>query len=505
MAAPLSPRWQHLLAWSLFGGLLAAAVAYDRLGTVPDAAPGPAAAIPPVTDGGVAQRKTRFFAFLRPKVEAENARIASQRQRLLEARERLKRGETLPAAERRWLAELAGRYRVQPPEEGWTAARLRPLLRKVDTVPVPLVLAQAAIESDWGRSRFARQGNNLFGLWCFEQGCGLVPLRREPGKSHEVASFASVQAGVRQYLLNLNRHPRYTELRGLRAAARRAGAAPSALELAAGAPEGSEAADRLWDLLVEAGSLETVLAQGETDLDVVERLARRMGGDAAPALLDAMAEAEDRSLRGRLFALVSDLGAGVAGHAVRRLDDDRWFVVRNMLSLLGEISSPEEAGFDPRRFVDHSHPAVREEAYRLLFRGGAEPGLVAEGLRDSAPRVVRAALAAAGPDPREPVLEHVLDLLDDPVDEKTERAAVRAVSRSDDPRVRDRLIDRCREHRFLWRLFRGPLAPPGPVALESLAVLAAGPFDDGTVEKLVEAARASDDESYRRAAEGRRP
>jgi Bax protein len=232
MALPSSAGWQNAAAWALFGGALLAVVAYDRLAS--PTAQQPAAAVPPVVSTDVAERKQRFFAFLTPKIEAENARIRAQRQRLQDLRARLKQGRNLTARQKSWLRDLASRYRVSLPDEELRAPALRPLLQKVDTVPEPLILAQAAIESNWGRSRFARQGNNLFGLWCFEKGCGLVPLRREAGKSHEVESFASVQAGVRKYLLNLNRHPRYSELRELRAAARRANTAPSALELAAG-------------------------------------------------------------------------------------------------------------------------------------------------------------------------------------------------------------------------------------------------------------------------------
>lgn len=231
MPFSLPPRWQHVLAWGLFGGLLVAAIAYHRLSPPPQRAP--AAAPEPAATGTVAERKERFFDSLRPKVAGENERIRAQRERLKALHGRLDSGGSLDGGERRWLDELARRYRVNLPDRPGPGD-LTPLLRKVDTVPTALVLAQAAIESNWGRSRFAREGNNLFGLWCFQEGCGLVPLRREGGKSHEVENFSTVQAGVRQYLLNLNRHPRYEELRQRRATARRDGRSPNATDLAAG-------------------------------------------------------------------------------------------------------------------------------------------------------------------------------------------------------------------------------------------------------------------------------
>jgi Bax protein len=172
-------------------------------------------------------------------VAVENARIRDQRERLLDLRTSLRRGQGLADGQRRWLQGLAERYRVPLPDRP-APADLSPLLRRVDTIPAGLVLAQAAIESNWGRSRFARQGKNLFGLWCFRPGCGLVPRRREAGKSHEVAAFTTLQAGIRQYLLNLNRHPAYRSLRQLRAEARRQGRKPRPATLAAGLEDYSQ-------------------------------------------------------------------------------------------------------------------------------------------------------------------------------------------------------------------------------------------------------------------------
>jgi Bax protein len=90
------------------------------------------------------------------------------------------------------------------------------MLGKVNVLPQGLVLVQAANESAWGTSRFARQANNYFGQWCYSQGCGIVPLKREQGASHEVAKFSSAQGSIRAYFMNVNRNPAYRELRELR-------------------------------------------------------------------------------------------------------------------------------------------------------------------------------------------------------------------------------------------------------------------------------------------------
>jgi Bax protein len=78
------------------------------------------------------------------------------------------------------------------------------------------VLAQAANESNWGRSRFAEDFNNYFGIWCFKKGCGVVPNKRDDNASHEVASFKSLEECIDYYVLNINRSYAYEDLRLLR-------------------------------------------------------------------------------------------------------------------------------------------------------------------------------------------------------------------------------------------------------------------------------------------------
>ncbi|MDX8381543.1 MAG: glucosaminidase domain-containing protein, partial [Ghiorsea sp.] len=114
------------------------------------------------------------------------------------------------------------------------------LLKRVDTVPLELVLSQAANESAWGTSRFARKANNLFGQWCFTKGCGLVPSRRNAGSTHEVAAFKSPQLSVRSYLRNLNTGRVYKDLRTIRAQKRAQGKTATAFELAEGLNKYSE-------------------------------------------------------------------------------------------------------------------------------------------------------------------------------------------------------------------------------------------------------------------------
>jgi len=182
----------------------------------------------------VKTKKRKFFNALRPMVIEENKRIEQQRNSLLQ----LQQIKSRSAAEEKQIDALLDRYRLERGKDGivpWTG-----LLKRVDTVPMELVLSQAANESAWGTSRFAREANNLFGQWCFTKGCGLVPSRRNPGTTHEVAAFKSPQLSVRSYLNNLNTGRVYADLRTIRAKKRAAGQTATAYDLAGGLTKYSE-------------------------------------------------------------------------------------------------------------------------------------------------------------------------------------------------------------------------------------------------------------------------
>ena len=108
------------------------------------------------------------------------------------------------------LDELATKYRLKKP------ATIEDLLTVIDILPPSLVLAQAANESNWGRSRFAEDFNNYFGIWCFSKGCGTVPKQRDANANHEVANFNSLKACIDYYVLTINRNYAYQNLRLIR-------------------------------------------------------------------------------------------------------------------------------------------------------------------------------------------------------------------------------------------------------------------------------------------------
>jgi len=157
------------------------------------------------------QKKQRFFTSLKPIIESENERIFLQREKLF----RLKSGSRLSGRKLAWLTQLASEYGLaitgQPSSSNWKTLQAR-----VDIIPVEMALVQAANESAWGTSRFARQGNNYFGQWCYQKGCGIVPKHRTAGATHEVQRFENVKHSVRTYMKNINTTRAYAEFRNIR-------------------------------------------------------------------------------------------------------------------------------------------------------------------------------------------------------------------------------------------------------------------------------------------------
>ena len=148
-------------------------------------------------------RKEVFFNYLLPAIYEKNAEILALRESIL--------NNELSSSQ---LDELATKYRLQKP------STIEDLLTVIDILPPSLVLAQAANESNWGRSRFAEDFNNYFGIWCFVKGCGTVPKHRDANAKHEVANFHSLKACIDYYVLTINRNYAYQDLRLIRKAHR---------------------------------------------------------------------------------------------------------------------------------------------------------------------------------------------------------------------------------------------------------------------------------------------
>ena len=167
-------------------------------------------------------KKQQFFDFLQGYVRYENGSVSDLRLQLRNYADVIDSGAPLSGRERDWVADLAIAYNVDT-DTTTDRVLVNELLLKVDVIPASIVLAQAANESAWGTSRFALEGNNVFGQWCFVEGCGIVPNRRVEGATHEVKSFDTIEDAIESYFLNINSHPLYIGFRQERARLRQLG------------------------------------------------------------------------------------------------------------------------------------------------------------------------------------------------------------------------------------------------------------------------------------------
>lgn len=202
--------------------LLAGLPGYDLAAVKAGLSPAPRLELDQVPDALIAlgageARKDAFVSVVLPLVLQVNEEISQARSRVVGLARSVEAGRTLPRTERHWLETQFDRYKVEYGD-------FPRLLRRLDVVPPSLALAQAAIESGWGSSRFAREGNALFGQWTWNASSpGIDPLDRAEGKTHRIRAFDSPLAAVRAYVRNLNTHTAYAGLRQLREAQRNSG------------------------------------------------------------------------------------------------------------------------------------------------------------------------------------------------------------------------------------------------------------------------------------------
>jgi len=191
----------------------------------------------------VDRKKQVFLRMVLPLVLMVNERLSEQRDRLEALAQKIEAGQSIGREQRAWLNQMYEIYRVDPGE-------IDTLLLRVDVVPPSLALAQAAIESGWGTSRFAREGNALFGQWVWgDDADGIVPEKRQEGKTHKIRAFASPLEAVAAYIKNLNTHRAYAKLRRMRAELRAQGAGLNGLTLAGGLEAYSEKGQAYVDLV----------------------------------------------------------------------------------------------------------------------------------------------------------------------------------------------------------------------------------------------------------------
>ena len=160
-----------------------------------------------LADLTIPEKKKQFFGIVIPLIKKANQEILEQKQRLVS----LKNKKKISEKDQAWLNKMFGKYKIKDRDFG-------ELLRRVDIVPTSLAAAQAAIESGWGTSRFAKQGNSLFGQRDYSGG-GMKP---KGASGFTVGKFDSIFDSIQSYMRNLNTHSAYSQFRQNRAAMRNA-------------------------------------------------------------------------------------------------------------------------------------------------------------------------------------------------------------------------------------------------------------------------------------------
>ena len=164
-------------------------------------------------------KKETFIKIVLPLIVAENEKILDDREKLKILSEK----KFTSDSEKQWLRQKLLEYKVKK-------ADLRELMMRMDIIPVSIALAQAAKESGWGTSRFALEGNAIFGQWTWD-GQGIAPLQRDDDKSHKILKFPILRASVKAYKNNLNTHKSYYKFREKRKSLRDKNNSISGLDL----------------------------------------------------------------------------------------------------------------------------------------------------------------------------------------------------------------------------------------------------------------------------------
>ena len=161
------------------------------------------------------KKKIKFIETLLPLISYQNQKIIVERKRLFEIYDYLDVQKTLHKGDIIFLKNIAKKYLINSKNKH-KIDLVEELLQLVDIIPNSIVLAQAANESGWGSSRFAKEHNALFGQYTYDEKNGVVPLRRDKGKRYLIRYFSSIDKSVESYFKNINTHYAYEKFRQVR-------------------------------------------------------------------------------------------------------------------------------------------------------------------------------------------------------------------------------------------------------------------------------------------------
>ena len=157
------------------------------------------------TLGDTRAKRELFIKIVLPLILDENEKITEDRKTLF----KILNKNFNTVGERVWLKRRFKEYKIA--DQDFAKLKIR-----LDIIPVSIALAQAANESGWGTSRFALEGNALFGQWTWSKK-GISPKNKDPDQNHKILQFQILKASVRAYKNNLNTHNAYQEFREARA------------------------------------------------------------------------------------------------------------------------------------------------------------------------------------------------------------------------------------------------------------------------------------------------
>ncbi|MEA1914031.1 MAG: glucosaminidase domain-containing protein [Campylobacterota bacterium] len=157
------------------------------------------------------QKTTAFFNHLYPMIVLSNNKILKERAFVESYFKNNTLKDTINSNDHAKILKLAKKYKIKQTNN------LKEYLDKINTVPPSMALAQSAVESNWGKSRFTKQANNIFGVWTYK-GKGLVPLRRKAGEKHKIKIYNSLQGSLEGYMNLLNKGTAYKKFRRVRKA-----------------------------------------------------------------------------------------------------------------------------------------------------------------------------------------------------------------------------------------------------------------------------------------------
>lgn len=270
------------------------------------------------------------------------------------------------------------------------------------------------------------------------------------------------------------------------------------------APPGSPLSPLVWERVLASDAARALLDADEPDFDALDLLLAHIGSAGAGGILDILSESDSLSTRSQLFTRLAALGPTIAPEVIRRTHDERWFMRRNMLALMGEFESwPPK--WSPAEYSEDPHPAVRREALKLMLRlphcrDRALCGLLGDGDSRAMGLGLASAVEACPPE-AVPLLADIAR--DESVGSELRVMAVRALGSSKDRAAVPSLVELVREGMpRAPKLFRSRDRASSPVLLAALQALSTLPDCPADARKLLTKAAKSGDPDVRAAALG---